>query len=353
MVSQTAIRWPPLALMQRGLPVLTVNTVIALGLTAFGDGDFGANLVYSHCIGVSIWLLIQAAQRVLLLRPKQQWRRLYLIIPLCVALGYVAGFYLAARLLNDHTNGIWSEHPRLVLGYLLMSLTAGGALTYYFLSREQLASVNEEMARAAGQMEAAQRHAAESKLVLLQSQLEPHMLFNTLANLRALINTDAGAATAMLDRLNAYLRATLQASRATAHPLQTEFDRLRDYLELITVRMGPRLRYSLDLPKELAQVPMPPLLLQPLVENAIKHGLEPKVEGGSIIVRAHHEAGQLTLEIIDTGVGLPPDGAPVDGFGLTQVRERLAASVGARGTLKLSSGSAPGTQVSVTFPCQS
>ena len=112
------------------------------------------------------------------------------------------------------------------------------------------------------------------------------MLFNTLANLRALIGVDPPAAQHMLDRLNAYLRATLNASRATQHPLSAEFARLADYLELMALRMGPRLQVTLDLPDALADVPVPPLLLQPLVENAIQHGLEPRVQGGALTVRA-------------------------------------------------------------------
>ena len=95
------------------------------------------------------------------------------------------------------------------------------------------------------------------------------MLFNTLANLRALIGNDPARAQPMLDRLVDYLRATLSASRASAHSLQAEFDRLRDYLELMTVRMGPRLNYSLTLPPELAHLTMPPLLLQPHAAAAV------------------------------------------------------------------------------------
>ncbi len=159
------------------------------------------------------------------------------------------------------------------------SLAAGGFGTYYLTSREQLAKT--KLAH-----EEAQRHAAEAQLKLLQTQLEPHMLFNTLANLRVLIGTNPALATDMLDRMVAYLRATLSASRASNHALQLEFDRLRDYLELMTVRMGPRLGYELDLPADLANLSVPALLLQPLVENSIKHGLEPKVEGGTITVRA-------------------------------------------------------------------
>ncbi len=354
MLEQTRKRWTPLALLQRGLPVLAGNTVIALGLTAVGDGDFGGNLVYSHCIGICIWLLIEVSRFGLMRDAKQQWRRLYLIVPLCVTLGYVAGIYLAARLLSDQGIGIWSEHPRLMLGYLLLSLLAGGALTYYFMSREQLASAGEATALASAQAEAAQRHAAESKLVLLQSQLEPHMLFNTLANLRALISTDPAAATAMLDRLNGYLRATLNASRATAHPLQMEFDRLRDYLELIKVRMGPRLRYTLELPAELTQVLMPPLLLQPLVENAIKHGLEPTVDGGSIAVRAMRAEEQLVLEVSDTGAGFDATRAALEsadgGFGLSQVRERIAAAYGERGRLESASTCGAGSTIRIHLP---
>ena len=186
------------------------------------------------------------------------------------------------------------------------------------------------------------------------------MLFNTLANLRMLIGTDPARAQEMLDRMIAYLRATLSASRSTEHPLSLEFERLRDYLELMAVRMGPRLAYTLDLPDSLRDVPVPPLLLQPLVENAIRHGLEPQVEGGHITVRAHSRSGPggptLVIDVHDTGVGLPaalaPPG-PGQSFGLAQVRERLATLHGAAGTLDLIAASAGGTSASVTFPLKS
>ena len=166
--------------------------------------------------------------------------------------------------------------------------------------------------------------ATEAQLKLLQTQLEPHMLFNTLANLRVLIGTDPVRAQEMLDRMIAYLRATLDASRTATHPLQAEFDRLRDYLELMAIRMGPRLAFTLELPPELAAVPVPALLLQPLVENSIQHGLEPQVQGGRITVSARCEGAQLVLEVADTGAGRAPPAPGGRGFGLTQIRERLA-----------------------------
>jgi sensor histidine kinase YesM len=343
---------PALIILQQSLPGLTVNTVIALSLTAFGGGDFADNLIYSHCIGLSIWGLIELSRWLWLPEPKKQWRRLFLMVPLCVMLGYVCGLYLAAWLLDHQTAGIWSGHPRLMLGYLLMSLIAGGALTYYFMSREQLAAAQLDMADASAHAEAAQRHAAESRLLLLQSQLEPHMLFNTLANLRALIGADPARAQSMLDRLVAYLRATLQASRAGSHSLRAEFDRLQDYLELMAVRMGSRLQYTLDLPPELDRLRVPALLLQPLVENAIKHGLEPKVEGGSISVTARRALGRLSLEVQDSGVGLSPVHLASDGFGLAQVRERLATSYGSHGSFELAANDTAGTRATITFPEQ-
>lgn len=182
------------------------------------------------------------------------------------------------------------------------------------------------------------------------------MLFNTLANLRALIANDPERAGHMLDRLIDYLRATLGASRRERHPLADEFARLDDYLALMAVRMGPRLGYTLDLPAPLAQASVPPLLLQPLVENAIRHGLEPQLAGGRIRVSAQSSAQgrRLQLCVHDTGAGLgeTATATPGGGFGLQQVRERLATLYGPEGTLELIAASAGGTSAIVTFPLQ-
>ncbi|WP_082522131.1 sensor histidine kinase [Ramlibacter sp. Leaf400] len=204
---------------------------------------------------------------------------------------------------------------------LLITAMAGVVASFYFYSINRGHYLENKMAEA-------RRHADEARLKLLETQLEPHMLFNTLANLRALIAVDPPRAQRMLDHMIAYLRATLDASRATTHPLQVEFDRVRDYLELMAIRMGPRLSYGLDLQPELTQQPVPTLLLQPLVENAIQHGLEPQVEGGRLDVQARTEGGQLVIEVRDTGMGAPSPLLEGDGFGLVQVRERLATLYG-------------------------
>jgi LytS/YehU family sensor histidine kinase len=134
--------------------------------------------------------------------------------------------------------------------------------------------------------------------------------------------------------------------------LQAEFDRLRDYLELMSIRMGPRLAFSLQLPAELAQQPVPALLLQPLVENSIQHGLEPKVQGGSITVNARREGSQLVLEVADTGVGSSTPPSMGQGFGMSQVRERLATLHGGAASLDFTSEAGGGARAILRLPYQ-
>jgi sensor histidine kinase YesM len=276
-------------------------------------------------------------------------------------LGYTLGTAVGDAITGFSTPGLLQNRTAIVI-----SLIAAVAATWYFIGNEKL-----NLARAAA--ETARREAAESQLMLLQSQLEPHMLFNTLANLRVLITLDPPRAQAMLDRLIGYLRATLGASRIGLHPLADEFDRLADYLALMALRMGPRLQVALDLPTDLRALPVPPLLLQPLVENCIRHGLEPKVEGGRIEVRAARRGDQLLLTVRDTGVGLDQTGdglqrdrdpdAPAgtssasatpaqSHYGTQHVAARLATLYGARALFRLlpADDAEGGTLAEVSLP---
>ena len=334
-------------LLKHALLALGLNTFIAVALSAMDQRHLLANMVFSHCIGLSIWAQIELAQFWLISDWNHQWRRLVGIVPVAVVSGYLLGTLEADWLLETQSFDKLIAHPREFMGLLTMSLGAGAVMTYFILSRRQLAA---ETQRA----EKALRQAAESRLRLLETQLEPHMLFNTLANLRILIAMNPASAQTMLDHLIDYLRATLSASRSSVHTLQQEFDRLQDYLELMAVRMGTRLQFTLHLPPELADQEVPPLLLQPLVENSIHHGLEPKVEGGTVTVSARAEGSLLHLEVIDTGLGLDPAlAAPGgNGFGLSQVRERLATVYGTAATINFVAGHAGGTICSITFPCK-
>ena len=321
---------------------------IALLLTALEGRGFITKLVYSLSIGVACTLIV-ASTRLAVAGAVNRLRRSNGLPSLADHGGFTAALPAAlfamllgpslGMTLGDLLTG--KQSPSL---FQLDSTNTRVTLALSFVGTVicfVVISTQERLSTARAQAEAAQRQAAETQLRLLQSQLEPHMLFNTLANLRVLIGMEPERAQAMLDRLINFLRATLNASRLAAHPLATEFERIADYLELMGVRMGPRLQVTLDLPAALQGTPVPPLLLQPLVENAIKHGLEPHVEGGRITVAARADGQTLVLTVRDTGSGLqgaaptPHQAVPGSAFGLAQVRERLATLHGALASLSL------------------
>jgi signal transduction histidine kinase len=322
---------------------------IAIFLTVLDGRGFWPKLVYSLSIGVVCTVIVDLTRIALAWltdtarrargMPAQEgtgftgWAGAIPGSLLAIVLGPPAGMWLGDQFTGYTSPSLLSFGPsaRITLIITVIATT----ITVVVIS------TLERLSAARAQAEAAQRQAAENQLRLLQSQLEPHMLFNTLANLRVLIGLDPQRAQAMLDRLIGFLRATLTASRQDQHALAAEFRHTDDYLALMAVRMGPRLSVKLHLPDELATLPLPPLLLQPLVENAIKHGLEPKVEGGRLDVSARREGRQLVLQVRDTGVGLGAAGgaggaAGGTGFGLEQVRTRLATLYGARAALTLS-----------------
>lgn len=339
----------PWRLRQHLLACLVLNTAIALGITVVENDSFFVNWVYSQCIGTAIWGAIDLLRDRFAPDEHPDRRQLLWLVPAGVVLGYSVGVTLANALLG-HSNWLyWTQDWRRSLGFLLMSLGIGAAFAYDATQRAQ-------RALAEAQAQAALRQSTQAQLQLLQSQLEPHMLFNTLANLRALIGLDPQRAQSMLDHLVAYLRATLDASRATEHTLAQEFERLRDYLELMQVRMGARLHYQLSLPPELAGLSVPPLLLQSLVENALQHGLEPQLQGGSVHISAAREGHLLHLRVDDDGAGPSTDlNAPestAQRFGVSQVRQRLATRYGPQGTLIFVAPPQGGTSARVQIPLE-
>ncbi len=340
------------AIARRAPVVLGLNTAVALLMWHFMEHRrLDEQLVNVHAIGVTSWLLIDVGRFVFGQpgspdRMGHGWRKL-LFLAFGVVTGYIAGTLVSDAYSGRSTWALLRQAPDAFLSLAGLSLLIGSAIVYFFYTRGEL-----QYHRA--QAEAARREALETQLKLLESQLEPHMLFNTLANLRALIALDPPRAQAMLDRMIAFLRATLNASRTELHPLRLEFERLADYLELMRIRMGDRLATRLELPPACAGLPVPPLLLQPLVENAIKHGLEPCVDGGRVEVSAALDGDRLVLRVRDTGVGLPhpKPGADGDGFGLDQVRRRLSTMYGGHATLRLvpADDAAGGTLAEIRLP---
>lgn len=203
--------------LKRILQALAFNTLIALGIAAFDQYGLVNSMVYSQSIGLSIWALIELGHYALIRDYDTQLHRMFWIVPPSVVLGYLAGTAISSILLDDQGFSFLIHQPHKALGFLLVSMAAGSVISYFFVSREQLNNARLNLARTQADIEAAQRQAAQAQLKLLQSQLEPHMLFNTLANLRALISHDPARAQDMLDRLVSFLRSTLSASRVARH----------------------------------------------------------------------------------------------------------------------------------------
>ena len=346
------------------LQVFSFNCVLwALQMVAV-PGSWDVKFVYSQAIGLSIWALIDFGRFVLRPDATTGWPDpppAIALVVVGIVGGYTLGTFIGDWYCGCSTWEWWTLSPRRLAATVAGTLFASSVAVYFFFARGRAA-------HQAALLAASERDATLARLTLLQAQLEPHMLFNTLANLRVLISLDPARAQAMLDRLIAYLRATLSASRASTHSLAAEFERLDDFLALMAVRMGERLRTEFTLPAELRALAVPPLLLQPLVENAIKHGLEPKVEGGRIHVSARLDGARLELSVRDTGLGAraaAPSGPPLVGsppgatpaatrFGLQQVRERLATLYGEQAdfTLEAADDAEGGMRARIRLPQQ-
>jgi sensor histidine kinase YesM len=308
-------------------------------------------LVFHECVGVTMVacvLLLRRIRAFSQFRPMARW---LLTGVVAIPTGFVVGHQFAFLVLGE---------PLRMVGYLSVSLVpvifallVGGLGLHYFATREQLAK------EAAARSEA-QRLAVDAQLRLLRAQLEPHMLFNTLANLRSLLREDVDRAESMIDQLIVYLRSALAASQTDSVPLSREFAQLRAYLDIMSLRMGPRLSYRLELPAALQGTTVPPMLLQPLVENAIKHGLEPKVGPGRIEVLASEVVDGVEIRINDSGLGLPedeeteeavPSARPAgSSYGLQHVRDRLQAVYGPAAGLSLERRHPTGVSARVFIP---
>ena len=212
--------------------------------------------------------------------------------------------------------------------------------------RSQLAS--EELQTATVRQLKLKGELAASRLAMLQAQIEPHFLFNTLANARRLLHTDRAAAREMIGDLSRYLEVALPKLRDDDSTLGSELELVRAYLSVHRVRMGERLRYDIAIPDSLVCLATPPLVLLTLVENALKHGLQQLVEGGTISVSAKREDGKLKLTVADNGCGMGNDIG--SGLGLANIRARLREMYGSAASLSLQVNQPRGVVAVVTLP---
>jgi Histidine kinase len=244
-----------------------------------------------------------------------------------------------------HPSAPWPNLAELAVILLFLAMIVKIAL-----GSKRRAESRAQVADAVAAEEGLKRQLAEARLKTMQAQVEPHFLFNTLASVDYLIGTDPTRASRMQKNLIQYLRAALPQMRQASSTLGQELALCRSYLEILKVRMDDRLQFAIAMPAGLSTAAFPPMMLQTLVENSIKHGLEPKPEGGALTLTADVVNGNLRVAVSDTGLGFGVAGAAGSGVGLNNVRERLQALFGARARLSIEPNSPTGTIVTIEVP---
>jgi LytS/YehU family sensor histidine kinase len=236
--------------------------------------------------------------------------------------------------------GLPKQTGALILLSFGLKVLAGGKRKAELEARDATSHADEE---------GLERRLVEARMAALQAQVEPHFLFNTLALIGQLIETDPPQAALIHQNLIDYLRATLPQMRAKgAGTLGRQIEMSRAYLAIMQARMRSRLAVSVDVPEEMLSATFPVMMLQILIENAIKHGLEPKIQGGRIDIRASVEGRMLQVDVIDDGIGFDIHAA--DGVGLANVRERLRILYGNRAQLVIEKPLIGGTRASIRIP---
>jgi hypothetical protein len=239
--------------------------------------------------------------------------------------------------------------PSLALLWIFCSIVI--KITY---KKQLVAQAEAAQATEVAESEQLKRQVVEARMAAMQAQVEPHFLFNTLASIDHLIETDPSRASTMQKNLIALLRASMptmrEANNGAPRDLSREMSVIRPYLEILKVRMEERLATRIDVPDGLLSAEFPPMMIQSLVENAIKHGLEPKAEGGELSIKAEIVDGKLHVVVADTGLGFGKAATAGTGVGLANIRERLQLLYGSAATMTVTDNQPSGTVVTVAVP---
>jgi sensor histidine kinase YesM len=314
-----------------------------------GWDDLVSTLIVANAVGYTLHAMFLVTTRL----GVDRWARTFgqvataLYYTVMSTVGVVIGFTIVA-LAFDPDALRWMLRPRWLAMMGISSMVISAVLAMVFFATVRRATAEAQLARERERNERAEREATLANLRALQAQIEPHFLFNTLANVTSLVDSDPAAAKGMLESFNRFLRASLAATRTESTTLGEDAQLIAAYLEVLQVRMGKRLAWRIDVPPELAGFALPPMLLQPVVENAIRHGLEPKVEGGEVALRAFGTPGRVCIEIADTGVGFAA--TTRGGLGLSNLRDRLRLLYGERAGLTIGENLPSGAVVTIALP---
>jgi Histidine kinase len=332
--------------LRRRLPVtLAINTVIALliALLLHSWDEVIPNLVIAYCIGLSILALVALVRCTVMQRFRGRMHMRFAIYFVLIVAGAIGGELLSKLFLPRQSPTYTMHEGYIWLVAIVFSLVAGSIALFINFSWVRIAQSKRDLERA-------ERAAIEAQLRALQAQIEPHFLFNTLANLDALIATDANCARRLLGNLIRYLRAALTHARSEAATLQTEVELLKAYLAIMGMRLPNRLTTEFDCDPDCLRLRFPAMLLQPLVENAITHGIEPACDGGNIRISVRCADDKLLVSVDDTGVGLGNATNAGTGAGIQNVRARLKSLFGGAAHLVLEPLTPRGTHAAIVVP---
>ena len=322
-------------------------TVICIAATAvlvgFFQNTFLDLTVSALCVGYTMMVLFTIAGNLRVAWPNRVTRQM-----LAVVLGSFLGTVLAGLLKGRNIGSMFTERMAGVSITMSLGIGFGCVAVAGYILREKHARDEARLHRAEAERQQLEKNMLEAKLQLMQAQVEPHFLFNTLANVQHLVETDPPAASRMLESLIQYLRAALPQMREASTTLRRELEMARAFLEIHRIRMGTRLEFSIDAPAHLLDVPFPPMMLLSLVENALKHGVDPCCECSTVAIRAVHADGRLTVSVADTGEGIVPKKG--GGVGLSNIRERLKALFGHEARLVLEENNPRGVVASIQIP---
>ena len=326
---------------------IIISTVIAAFLTVTGitTKSFLINFIMSQSFGLPIYSTIHFL--LWMLKPNKI-SSFALLFVIGIGGGTLIGLQIGPFVLRQIFSIVLDRPEKGFLQTLILAITFGSVASYFFYSRARLRVSEEEIQQEKIKRLSSEKEALEANLRLLQAQIEPHFLFNTLSNILSLIDTNPANGKSMLVDLIHYLRTSLSRTFPDQITLDREIEMIKAYLNIQKIRMGERLHFQIELPEAIREHPFPPMLLQPLVENAVKHGLEPKVEGGEIMIQAAQEDDLIRIEVRDTGLGF--SSFQGTGVGIGNVKERIQLLYGGKGRLKLEENKPSGVRAIVEVP---
>jgi sensor histidine kinase YesM len=335
-----------------GLTTRRVLVVTAISAAAAGAvvwlflNTYRDLLVSALCVGYTSMILFTMAANIRQSRVPREVMQV-----LAIVIGSFLGTILAGLVKGRDLGQMFGERLSGVSITMGLGIGFGCVVVAMFILREKHARDQARLHQAEAERHQLEKNVLEARMQLMQAQVEPHFLFNTLANVQHLVETNPPEASRVLDSLIHYLRAALPQMRESGTNLGRELDMARAFLEINRVRMGKRLDFAIDVPETLKARAFPPMMLISLVENAVKHGVDPCCESSSITIRADEAGGRLRVSVEDTGEGIKPKKG--GGVGLSNIRERLKALYGGSAKLVIEEREPHGVVASIEVPAGS